>query len=178
MKKISSKLSTKGIKRSGILRWFQKCVELLCQEVHKDLLSENCFFAQFSKSLKNQFFSKNFFLLPNSRFHIFEISTKFRFFDTLYAQFWRNFFSTRLRDSATFFGGLKVRRNHSIFQKTLFINYSLRISRPNQKHMKYIEFLKKSQNHWTLMNRAQAIYMLVKFILIILYIRVRTAKPL
>ena len=28
-KKISSKLGAKGIKRSGILRWFQKCVELL-----------------------------------------------------------------------------------------------------------------------------------------------------
>ncbi len=32
-KNISSKLGVQGIKRSGILRWFQKCVELLRQEV-------------------------------------------------------------------------------------------------------------------------------------------------
>jgi hypothetical protein len=63
LKKISLKLSTKGvsIKRSGILRRFQKCVELLRQEVPKDLLSEKRFFAKFSKSLKNQFFCKKFF---------------------------------------------------------------------------------------------------------------------
>jgi hypothetical protein len=36
--------------------------------------------------------------------YIFEISSKFRFFYTLYAQFRRNFFSTLLRDGAVFFG--------------------------------------------------------------------------
>ena len=61
-KKISSKLGAKGIKRSGILRWFIKCVELLRQEVPKDLLSEKRFLAKFSKSLKNLFFCANFFL--------------------------------------------------------------------------------------------------------------------
>ena len=54
-KKISSKLGVQGIKRSGILRWFQKCVELLRQEVPKD------FFSKFSKFLKIQFFCKIFF---------------------------------------------------------------------------------------------------------------------
>ncbi len=42
-KKISLKLGAKGIKRSGILRWFQKCVELLRQEVPKDFFSEKNF---------------------------------------------------------------------------------------------------------------------------------------
>ncbi len=38
-KLISSKLAAKGIKRSKILRWFKKCVELLGQEVTKDFFS-------------------------------------------------------------------------------------------------------------------------------------------
>jgi hypothetical protein len=50
-----------GIKRSRILRRFQKCIELLRQEVPKDFFSEKQFFAKFSKSLKIQFLSKNFF---------------------------------------------------------------------------------------------------------------------
>ncbi len=53
-KKISSKLGAKGIKRSRILRWFQKCVELLRQEVPKDFFFRKTIFAQFSKSLKIQ----------------------------------------------------------------------------------------------------------------------------
>jgi hypothetical protein len=60
-KKNPSKLGTKGIKRSRILRWFQKCVELLRQEVPKDLFSEKHFFAKFSKYLKFHFFCKKFF---------------------------------------------------------------------------------------------------------------------
>ncbi len=60
-KKISSKFGVQGIKRSGILRWFQKCVELLRQKVPKDSFSEKRFFAKFSKSLKIQFFCKIFF---------------------------------------------------------------------------------------------------------------------
>ncbi len=59
-KKISSKLAVQGIKKSGILRWFQKCVELLRQEVPKDLFSEKQFFAKFSKSPKIKFFCKFF----------------------------------------------------------------------------------------------------------------------
>jgi hypothetical protein len=55
-------LGAKDIKRNRILRLFQKCVELLLQEVPKGLFSEKQFFAKFSKSLKIQFFCKN--LLP------------------------------------------------------------------------------------------------------------------
>ncbi len=42
-KKISSKLEAKGIKRREILRWFQKCAELLRQEVPKDFSQKNAF---------------------------------------------------------------------------------------------------------------------------------------
>jgi hypothetical protein len=34
--------------------------------------------------------------------------------------------------------------------KNAFLKTSLRISRPNQKHMKHIKFRKKFPNHWTL----------------------------
>ncbi len=99
-----SKLAVQGIKRSGILRWFQKCVVLLRQE---DFFSEKRVFAKFSKSLKIKFFCKKIFsLLPNLRLlHIFEISAKFSFFETLHGQFRRNFFSTLIRGGATFFEG-------------------------------------------------------------------------
>jgi hypothetical protein len=50
------KLGAKGIKRNGILRWFQKCVELLRQEVPKDFFSEKRFLA-----LKNSVFLYKFF---------------------------------------------------------------------------------------------------------------------
>jgi hypothetical protein len=105
--KISSKLGAKGIKRSRILRWFKKCVELLHQEVPKDFFSEKWIFAKFSKSLKIQFFCKNFFPFA------------------------------KLKTSAHFL-------------TLIFFWTSLRILRPNQKHMKNIEFLKKCQNHWIL----------------------------
>jgi hypothetical protein len=44
LKKISSKLGAMGIKRSEILRCFQKCVDLLRQEVSTDFLSEKSVF--------------------------------------------------------------------------------------------------------------------------------------
>ncbi len=55
------KIGRKGYQKSGILRWFQKCVKLLRQEVLKDFFSEKQFFAKFSKSLKIQFFWKKIF---------------------------------------------------------------------------------------------------------------------
>ncbi len=66
-KKISSKLGVQGIQRSGILRWFQKCVELLRQEVAKDFFSEKRFSAKFSESLKIQFFCKFFSLFAKRK---------------------------------------------------------------------------------------------------------------
>jgi hypothetical protein len=59
-KKFSSKLGVQGIKRSGILRWFQKWVELLRQEVLQNFFSEKWYFAKFSNALKIQFSVKNF----------------------------------------------------------------------------------------------------------------------
>jgi hypothetical protein len=46
-KKISSKLGVQGIKRSRILPLFQKCVELLRQEVPKDFSQKNNFLQNF-----------------------------------------------------------------------------------------------------------------------------------
>jgi hypothetical protein len=87
------------IKKSRISRWFQKCVELLRQEVPKDLFSGKQFFAKFSKSLKIKFFCKNFFPFFQTR----DCSTFLKSaqnstsFDTLHGQFRRNFFSTLIR---------------------------------------------------------------------------------
>ncbi len=61
VEKIFFKIEHKGYQKKQILRWFKKCVELLRQEVPKDLLSENRFLAKFSQVPKNQFFCKNFF---------------------------------------------------------------------------------------------------------------------
>ena len=87
-------LGMQGIKRSEILCWFQKCVELLRLEVPKDFFSEKQFFAKFSKSLKIQFFCKNFFLFCQTwDFCTFLKSAQnSASFDTLQAQFRRNFF--------------------------------------------------------------------------------------
>ncbi len=106
-KKISSKLGVQGIKRS----WFQKCVELLRQEVPQDFFSEKRYFAKFSMSLKIQFFFKKFCPFCQTRdFCTFlESEQNSASFDTLQAQFWRNFFSTLIRGGATFFEGRKVK---------------------------------------------------------------------
>jgi hypothetical protein len=53
----------KGIKRSRILRSFQKCVELLRQEVPKDFFSEKRFFAKIFQVPKNSVFCNIFFPL-------------------------------------------------------------------------------------------------------------------
>jgi hypothetical protein len=56
-------LGTKGRRKEKveILCGFQKCVDLLRQEVPKAFFSETRFFAKFSKCLKNQFFCQNVF---------------------------------------------------------------------------------------------------------------------
>ncbi len=85
-KKISSKLGTKGIKRSGILRLFQKCVELLRQEVPKDFFSRKMLLQNFLSPREIRF-TVNFFPLLN-----FCTFLKSASFDTLCGLFWRNFF--------------------------------------------------------------------------------------
>ena len=71
-KKISSKLGAKGIKRSRILGWFKKWVELLRQEIRSHTFC-----------LKNQF-SCNFFFPKTAKLktsaHFFKLAQKFRFF--------------------------------------------------------------------------------------------------
>jgi hypothetical protein len=68
---------------------------------------------------------KNLWKLLDARvLHIFEISAKFWFFDTLHAQFQRNFFSTLISDGAVF---LEVKSSNKIetdqyFKKHFFIN--------------------------------------------------------
>ncbi len=44
---ISNELGAKGIKRSLILHWFQKCVDLLRQEVSKDFSQKTLFYKNF-----------------------------------------------------------------------------------------------------------------------------------
>ncbi len=144
MKKISSKLGTKGVKRSGILRWFQKCVELLRQEVPKDFFPRKMiFFAKFSKSLTLQFFCKFFF--PFSKLETSAYFWNQRKIPLLSIpctpNFEEIFFSTLFSEDNR---SNKIETG-SIFQKNAFINLS-RISRPNQKHLKHIEFLKKWPN--------------------------------
>ena len=108
-KKISSKLAMQGIKRNGILRWFQKCVELLHQEVPQDFFSEKRFLAKFSKSQNIQFFCKIFFpFLPNARLlHIFEISVKFRFFWYPVCPISKKFFFNSYKGRPYFFRRIK-----------------------------------------------------------------------
>ncbi len=108
-KKISSKLDAKGIKRSGILRWFQNYVELLHQEVPKYFFSEKRLFPNFHKSLKIQFFCKIFFpFCQYSRLlHIFEMGAKFRFFWYPLHPISKNFFFNSYKGRCYFFWRIK-----------------------------------------------------------------------
>ncbi len=88
-KKNFFKMGAKGIKRSGILRWFHKCVELSRKKVLKNFVRK--IFFPFCQTRDSCIFFKSAQNSPS--------------FDTLYAQFWRNFFKTPLRGGTTFFGG-------------------------------------------------------------------------
>jgi hypothetical protein len=94
--KISSKLSAKGIKRSGILRWS------LASRSSQRLFKR--FFATISFSVQ-KFFP---FVKLETSAHFWNSAS----FDTLYGLFWRNF-STHIRGGATFFGGLKVKNDRN-----------------------------------------------------------------
>ena len=58
-KKISSKLGVQSIKRSGILRWFQKCAEVssLAKE-RKNFFQKNWIFRDLENLAKNRFSEK------------------------------------------------------------------------------------------------------------------------
>ncbi len=114
-KKFLSKLSAEGIKRSGILCLFKKCVDLWANKFPKIFSQKIAFLQNFVRAWKSV---KNiFFIFAKLK----QISAKFRFFWYPLRIILRKFFPT------------------------------LRISRPNLKNMKHIEFQKKCQNHWTLM---------------------------
>jgi hypothetical protein len=87
LKKNSSKLGAKGIKRSGILRFFQKCVDILHQQ---DFFSEKV-------PEKSVFLYKIFPFCKTQDICTFLKSAQH------YASF--EFFSTLIRGGATFFGG-------------------------------------------------------------------------
>ncbi len=83
LKKVSSKLGIQGIKRSGILRWFKKCVEVSGLAKGEKNLYKKLNFEGLGKFSKKSFFWEKFFytFLKNSAS-----------FDTLCVHFWRNFF--------------------------------------------------------------------------------------
>ncbi len=57
-------------------------------------------------------------------------------FDTLCVQFQRNLFSTLIRDGAVFLEDKRSNKIETIQYKKHFFKTSLRISRPDQNHMK------------------------------------------
>ncbi len=112
------------------MRWFQKCVELLRQEVPRFFLRKMIFCKIFQVP-KKFIFSRGFCTFLKS-------AQSSAYFDTLYAQFWINFFSAFIRDGTTF---LEDKRSNKIetvqYFKKHFLETSLRISRPNLKHIKH-----------------------------------------
>ncbi len=66
-KKISLKLGVQGIKRNGILRWFQKCAEvssLVSKKFFSTLIRDGAVFLEVKSSNKietDQYFKKRFF---------------------------------------------------------------------------------------------------------------------
>jgi hypothetical protein len=124
-KKISSKLGAKGIKRSEILRWFQKCVELMRQEVPKDFFSEKWICAKFSESLKIQFFCKIFFsfCLTQDFCTFLKSAQNSASFDTLLRTILKNFFLNSYKGRCYFFRRIKgqIRYKPYIIWKKLFL---------------------------------------------------------
>ncbi len=60
-KKNSSKLGVQGIKRSGILRWFKKCAEVLSLAKGKNFVTERLNFLGLGKFSKKLFFWEKIF---------------------------------------------------------------------------------------------------------------------
>jgi hypothetical protein len=102
-----------GIKRSGILRWFQKCAEVLSLAKRKKNLQKNWFLRDLENLAKKCFFwekiSWNF--LTQEFYTFLKSAQNSASFDTLWAQFWRYFFKTPIRDGAII---LEVKRSNKI----------------------------------------------------------------
>jgi hypothetical protein len=103
-KKISSKLAVQGVKRSGILRWFQKCGEASSLAKGKKNLQKNLIFRDLENLAKNRFSEKKIFgnFLTQEFYTFLKSAQNSASFDTLHGQFWRKFFSTLIRDGAVF----------------------------------------------------------------------------
>ncbi len=97
-------LGSSDFPRSLCFMWFWFGLEIL-RLVHKKV-----FFAKFSKSLKIQFFCKNFFPLCQTQdFCTFLKSAQnSASFDTLHAKFWRNFFFNSYKGQCYFFRRITV----------------------------------------------------------------------
>ncbi len=97
--KISLKLGVQGIKRSGILRWFQKCAEV------SSLAKGEKFYrkTEFLETWKI-FSVKNLWELLDARvLPILKSAQNSASFDTLCAQFWRNFFFNSFKGRCCYF---------------------------------------------------------------------------
>jgi hypothetical protein len=119
-------LSAKGIKRSGILRRFQKCAEVLSLAKGEKNFTEDLIFQELRKFSKKEFFrEKNLWELLDARdLHIFEISVKFCFFLYPLRPILKTFFSTLIRVGVIFW---RYKRSNKIetvqyFKKHFFIS--------------------------------------------------------
>ncbi len=94
------KIGRAGYQKKRNFALISKMCRGLASRISQNFFSEKQFFAKFSKSLKIQFFCKQFFLFCQTRdFCTFLKSAQnSSSFDTLHAQFRRNFFSTLIRD--------------------------------------------------------------------------------
>jgi hypothetical protein len=103
-KKISSKLGVQGIKRSGILHWFQKCAEVSSLAKWKKKFYRKTQFLGTWKILQKIVFLRKIFgnFLTQEFYTFLKLAQNSASFDTLHAQFQRNFFSTLIRDGAVF----------------------------------------------------------------------------
>ncbi len=95
-KKISSKLGVQGIKRSGILRWFQKCAEVSSLAKGKTFFYRKTEFSGIRKFCKKLFFWEQIFgnFLTQEFYTFLKSAQNSASFDTVHSRFRRNFCST------------------------------------------------------------------------------------
>ncbi len=125
-KKFLRNWAYRGIKRSRILRWFQKCAEVSSLAKGKNSFTEKLNLWGLGKFCKKSFlWEKIFGSFLTQKFYTFLNSAQnSASFENLRGQYRRNFFSTLIRDGAVF---LEVKRSNKIetvryFEKCFFIN--------------------------------------------------------
>ncbi len=112
-KKISSKLAVQGIKRSRILRWFQKSGEVSSLAKGRKNFDGKTLFLGTWKILQKIVFWEQFFgnFLTQEFYTFLKSAQNSASFDTLHGPFRRNFFQLLLRDGAVF---LEVKSSNKI----------------------------------------------------------------